>query len=115
VPASDSGPPLRPEGLAKALLPTTTRVSDQGYAEPLLTSSFSTGAVRAEWGQPTEDAHSVRTRKRTEKVRQGVQVKLQYPRPYPVHLPVPCDPPSMTELKQCCRRRCFPLQCCGRH
>ena len=28
---------------------------------------------------------------------------------------VPYNLPSMTEPKQCCRRRHFPLQCCGRH
>ena len=31
-----SGWPLRPEGLAKTLLSTLTRVSDRGYAKPLL-------------------------------------------------------------------------------
>ena len=33
-----SGRPLRPEGLAKALLLTLTRVSDRGCAKPLLTA-----------------------------------------------------------------------------
>ena len=33
-----SGWPLRPEGLAKALLLTLTRVSDWGYTKPLLTA-----------------------------------------------------------------------------
>ena len=38
TPASDSGPPLRPEGLAKTPLPTLTHVSDQECDEPLLTA-----------------------------------------------------------------------------
>ena len=31
-------------------------------------------AIRADWDQPTEDARSVRTRKRTEQIRHGTQV-----------------------------------------
>jgi len=37
--ASDSGPPLRPKGLTKEerrSLPTSTRLSDREYIEPLL-------------------------------------------------------------------------------
>ena len=91
--ASDSGPPLRPEGLTKEeqrSLLALARLSDQkawpnttSDSDPRLrpgmhrTSAYSsslTGAVRADWDQPTGDACSVRTRKRTEQVRQDTQV-----------------------------------------
>ena len=49
-------------------------------------SSSPTGTIRADWDQPTRDARSVRTRKWTEKVRQGAQVKPQYWGQYPIHL-----------------------------
>ena len=49
--------------------------------------SSSTDAIGADWNQPTGDVRLVRTRKRTEKVRQGAQVEPQYQEPYPVHLP----------------------------
>ena len=39
----------------------------------------------------------VRTRKHTEKVRQGTQVKLQYRGPYPVHLQEQCSATSLAQ------------------
>ena len=88
-PASNSGPPLRPEGLAKKeqrSFLTSVRLSDQkawprkgpclrpGIHRTSAYSSSPTSAVGADWDQPTKDARSIRTRKRMKQVRQGTQV-----------------------------------------
>ena len=93
TPASDSGPPLRPKGLAKeeqrSLLtpahlrtasptggPGQTPLSDSdprlqpGTRRTPAYSSSSTGAIRASWDQPIGDARSVRTREQMKKVKQ---------------------------------------------
>ena len=90
APASDSGPPLRPEHSLRSLArlrtasstgrPSQNTTSDfdlrlrPGMRRTLAYISSSTSTIRANWDQPTRDARSVRTRKRTEKVRQGTQV-----------------------------------------
>ena len=81
-----SGRPLRPEGLAKAILPTPTPRLRPEYAKNPVHCSSPTDAIRADWDQPTGDVRSVRTRKRMEKVRQDVQVKTVIPGT------VPCAP-----------------------
>ena len=79
-------------------------------------NSSPTGAVRADWDQPTGDARSMRTRKRTEKVRHVTQVnRNSEDRTLYTCRTIPCNLPGMSEPKQCCGRRHFPLQCCGRH
>ena len=125
--ASDSGPPLRLESSLQspARLRTASPTGRPGQSttsdsEPRLRPgmrqnhahcSSPTSAIRADWDQPIGDTRSVRTRKWTEKVRQGAQVKTQYRRPYPVHLQktVLSDLPGTTEPKQCYRRQHFPL------
>ena len=62
--SSDSGPPLRSEGLAKE---RTTLASDSdpllrpGIHQTFAYGSSSTGAVGANWERPAGDARSVRT------------------------------------------------------
>ena len=73
APASDSGLPLRPEGLAKQRYHSDPRLRPRMHRTPTYSSS-STSVVGADWDQPTGDARSVRTRKRTEQVRKGTQV-----------------------------------------
>ena len=74
---SDSS--LPPGGLSdRKAWPNTTsdfdpRLRPRTHQTPAYSSS-STGAVGANWEQPTGNARSVRTRKRIEKVRQGTQV-----------------------------------------
>ena len=81
-----SGWPLRPEGLAKALLPTLTpRLRSEVHRSSAHRSS-PTDATRADYGRPTRDACPERTRERTEKARQGAQVKPRYQGPYPIRL-----------------------------
>ena len=101
--------------------------------------SSPTGAIRADWDQPTGDARSERTRERTEKARQGTQIKPRYQGPYPVrlqkqysatsltHSVVGADifptvlwaplnshtvrlPPHASGHEQCCGRRHLPYQ-----
>ena len=88
---SDSSPPLRPEGSLRSLArlrtaspigrpgQNTTSNSDPrlrpGVRQTPTHSSSPTSAIRADWDQPTGDAHSERTRERTEKAKQGTQVK----------------------------------------
>ena len=88
--ASDSGPPLRPEGLTKEehrSLSTPARLSDRkawpnttSDSDPRLRlgmrripaySSSPTGAVGADWDQPTGDARSVRTQEMGEASKAG--------------------------------------------
>ena len=87
TPVSDSGPPLRPghSHRSPACLRTTSLTGRPSQSttfdsDPRLRPrmrqtpthySSPTSAIRANWSQPTGDARSVRTRKRTEKVRQG--------------------------------------------
>ena len=70
-------------------------------------SSSPTSAVGADWDQPTGDARSVRTRKRTEQVKHDTQVNRN------TRDRTLCT--CRTVPKQCCRRQHFPLQCCRRH
>ena len=105
MPASDSGPPLRPEEKQRSLLtlarlqtasptgrPGQSTISDSdpvsstGVREYLAHCSSPTGAIRAGWDKLTGDARSERTRERMEKARHGAQVKPRYQGPYPVHL-----------------------------
>ena len=70
--------------------PSTTSDSDPASPtgvrrNPAHRSSL-TGATRANWAHLTGDAHSERTRGRTEKASQGAQVKPRYQGPYPVRL-----------------------------
>ena len=141
--ASDSGPPLRPKGLAKEkqrslpppdglsdrkAWPNTTSDSDQrlrpGMHRTPAYNSSPTSAVRADWDQSTGDARSMRTRRQAEQVKQDAQVDrktkdrtLYTYRTVPIgHVRrVPCNLPGMSEPKQCCGRRHFFLQCYGRH
>ena len=95
-------------------LPTPTRVSDWGCAKPLLTALLQTGTIRADWDQSTGDIHSVRIRKRTEKVRQGTQVNRNTEvRTLYTCRTVPCNLPGMSEPKQCCGRRHFSYSVVG--
>ena len=123
--ASVSSPPL--DGLSDwKAWPNTTSNSDPrlrpGTRQTPAYSSSPIGAVRADWDQPTGDAHSVRTRKRTEKVRQDTQVNHNtkdralyicrtvltgYVRK------VPCNLPDISEPKQCCGRRHFSYSVVG--
>ena len=106
--------PLLPKGLAKMPLSTPTRFSDRECAKTPAYSSSPTGAIRADWDRPTENACSVRTRKRTEKVRQGTQVYHNTKdRTLYTCRTVPYDLPGMTEPKQCCRHRHFPSSVMG--
>ena len=101
--ASDSGPPLRPEGLAKEeqhSLPTPARLSGRkawpntasdsdprirpGMHRTHAYSSSPTGTVGADWDQPTGDARSVRTQETGREARHSSQ--SQYQGPYPIHL-----------------------------
>ena len=73
-------------------------------------SSSPTGAVRADWDQPTGDARSVWTWKRTEQVRQGTQVN----RNTKDHTLctcriVPYNLPSMSEPKHVVGADIFPI------
>ena len=64
--ASDSGLPLRPEGLAKdgrLSLLTPTRFSDREYTEPLLTALLRPVRSEPTRKQPNGDARSVRTQR----------------------------------------------------
>ena len=79
-------------------------------------SSSPTSAIIADWDQPTGDARSVRTRKQTEKVRQGTQVNrntedrtLYTYRTVPTGnvRRVPYNLPGISEPKQYCGRRHF--------
>ena len=63
-------------------------------------SSSPASAIRVDWEQPAGDTRSVRTRKRTKKVRQGTQVKPQYQGPYPVHVPDSTLRPSWHDRTQ---------------
>ena len=87
--ASDSDPPLQPEGLTeeeqRSFL-TPICVSDRGCTEPLLTA-----LLRLAQSEPTRTNRPgtpawVGPRKQAEQIRQGTQVKPQYQRPYPIHL-----------------------------
>ena len=82
-------------------------------------NSSSTSAIRDNWDQPTGDSRSVRTRKWTEKARQGTQVNrntedhtLYTCRTVPPdHVRrVLCNLPDMSEHEQCCGRRHLPYQ-----
>ena len=106
--ASDSDPPLRPEGLAKE---GTTLASDSnpplrpGVHRTSAYSSFSTGAVGANW-ETTERGHPLgKDSEQAEQVRQDAQVNRNTEdHTLYTYRTVPCDLPGMTECKQCCRR-----------
>ena len=69
-----SGPPLGPKGWLTVLTFDSDPRLRPGMHQTSAYSSSPTGAVGADWDQPTGDALSVRSRKRTEQVRQGTQV-----------------------------------------
>ena len=103
--ASDSGPPLRP-----------------GMRRTPAYSSSPTGAIRADWDQPTGDARSVRTRKQTEKVRQATQVNHNTKERtlYTCWIVLSGhvrrmlrNLPDMSEHEQCCGRRHLPYSVVG--
>ena len=89
MPASDSDPRLRPEGLAKE---GTTLASDSdprlrpGIHRTSAYGSSPTGVVGANWERPNGDARSVRTQElgRADKARHSSQPP--YRGPYPAHL-----------------------------
>ena len=101
-PFSDSGPPFRPEDSLRSpahlrtASPTgrlgQSTTSDSNPTSPIEVHknpahcSSSTGAIRADWDQPTGDARSERAREQTEKAKQGAQVKPRYQGPYLIHL-----------------------------
>ena len=82
--------------------PSTTSDSDPasptGVRRNPAHCSSPTGATRADWDQPTGDARPERTRERTEKTRQGAQVKPRYQGPYPVHLQEQYSATTLTQI-----------------
>ena len=113
-PPSDSGPPLRPEHSLRS--PTrlwtasstgrpvqnTTSDSDPrlrpGIRQSPAHCSSLTGTTRADWDQPTGDARSIKTRKRPEKVRQGLQSQTTLPGSYLVQLQKQYSAASLTQI-----------------
>ena len=64
--ASDSNPPLRPEGMVeegRRSLPTLTRLSDREYTKPLLTAFLRQARSEPTVKQPSGDARSVTTQR----------------------------------------------------
>ena len=132
MPTSDSSPPLRLEGLTKeeqrslsslSHLRTASPTGRPGQnitsdSDPLLRpgmrrtpaySSSPTGAIKSRLG-PTDRGRPLGKDQETdEESKAGDSNQPQH-----TCMTVPCDLPGMTEPKQCCRRRHFSLQCCGR-
>ena len=111
--ASDFGPPLRSEGLANNASDSDPRIRP-GIHQTSAYSSSPTGAIGADWDQSTGDARSVRTRKRAKQVKQDAQVnrKTKDRTLYTCGIVpighvrrVPCNLPGISEPRQCCGRR----------
>ena len=88
-------------------------------------SSSPTGALGADWDQPTRDARSVRTQGTGRASKAGLSKVNSNTEDRTLHtyrtVPtghvrrVPCNLPGMSEPKQCYGRRSFTLQYYGRH
>ena len=118
---SDSGPPLQPEGLANNASNSDPRLR-LGIHRTSAYSFSPTGVVGADWDQPTGDARSVRTQEMGRKVRQGAQVNRNT-KDCTLNIRstvltghvrrVPCHLLGMSEPKQCCGRRRLPYSVVG--
>ena len=83
--ASDSDPPLRPEGLASTASDSDPRLRP-GMHRTSAYNSSPTGAVEADWDQPTGDTRLVRTQETSGASKIGHSSQTQYRGPYPMHV-----------------------------
>ena len=116
-----SGRPLRPEGLAKTLLPTPT-----GDAPNPCSLLFSNWRIQGRMGLTDRGRPLGKDQETDRESKAGRTSQTAIPRTVsctPAEIVLPCIPaetvlcnlPGTTEPKQCCRRRHFPLQYYGRH